>query len=268
MFNDVDESLRAQLIADMPVEGNEIDISFDRPTREWANKLTKPTLNLFLFDVRERHDLRDPREIVERNANGRATRKVPPRRIDLSYMVTAWAREPADEHRILSRALASMFRHNRILDAHLKGALVDAIFPVLLRVTNPDFLAKPYELWGVLDNELHASHTLVATAPLDAYAPVEGPMVRTAQIDVTAVGEEWREGSLQIAGQARRGDTVIEGAVISVSGTALRTRTDAEGRFSFAGILPGDYTVRIELPDEKTVERKISVPASSYDVEV
>ncbi len=40
MFNDVDETLRAILIADVPINRTEIDIAFDRPTRASLYSLT------------------------------------------------------------------------------------------------------------------------------------------------------------------------------------------------------------------------------------
>ena len=54
MFQDVDGTLRAVLMADVPIKKAEVEIAFDRPTRDWSSRLSKPTLNLFLFDVRER----------------------------------------------------------------------------------------------------------------------------------------------------------------------------------------------------------------------
>ncbi|MFQ5382433.1 MAG: Pvc16 family protein, partial [Dehalococcoidia bacterium] len=54
MFSEVDESLRSLLIADVPLDPASVDITFERPTREWSSRLSRPTVNLFLADVRER----------------------------------------------------------------------------------------------------------------------------------------------------------------------------------------------------------------------
>jgi hypothetical protein len=93
MFHDVDETVRAVLQADVPINKAEIDIAFDRPTREWSSRLTKPTLNLFLYDIRERKELTDDTPIIRRDENGRASKQTPPRRIDLAYIITAWTKE-------------------------------------------------------------------------------------------------------------------------------------------------------------------------------
>ena len=58
MFADLDETMRQILIEELPVKNGEIDIHFDQPTREWSAKLSKPTLNIFLYDVRENNQLR------------------------------------------------------------------------------------------------------------------------------------------------------------------------------------------------------------------
>ena len=94
MLNDVDETLRQYLIADVPVERGEVDISFERPTREWSGRLSKPTLNLFMFDIRERTGYRDDTPQAVRLPTGAVSQSLPARRVDLSYLVTAWTREP------------------------------------------------------------------------------------------------------------------------------------------------------------------------------
>ena len=161
MFNDVDESLRKLLVADVPVERNEIDISFDRPTREWSSRLSKPTLNLFLLDVRELTQYRNEVEHIERTAEGLVRKTRPNRRVDMTYLVTAWAREPEDEHRILARVLACMYRQYRVAEEHLQGLLLDEPEFLRVRVGPPDFLVTPADLWGVMDNEMRPNITWV-----------------------------------------------------------------------------------------------------------
>jgi len=111
----------------------------------------------------------------------------------------------------------------------------------------------------------------VLTVPLDAFTPVEGPLVTTRELHVGAIGEDWRETFIQVAGTAHRkgapGDTV-PGVRVSVAGTALRMVTGPDGRFNFPGVPPGDHTIRFETEDGVSGERAISVPGSSYDIEL
>jgi hypothetical protein len=182
MFHDVDETLRVLLTAEMPVERGEIDISFDRPTREWSARLARPTLNLFLYDLRERKELKDDVPIVTRSPNGGAVKRMPPKRMDLAYMITAWTKEPDDEHRILGRVLSCMYRQTEIEAKYIQGDLKASEYPILARVTDPDALFKPDDLWGVIENDLRASLSWVITAPLDAFRPETGPLVRERDI--------------------------------------------------------------------------------------
>ena len=57
---------------------SEVDISFDAPTKEWIDRLMRPTISLFLFDVRENSDLRQT-SFQSTRLNGRAQRRLPPR---------------------------------------------------------------------------------------------------------------------------------------------------------------------------------------------
>jgi hypothetical protein len=271
MFSDVDESLRAALTANMPIVGGEVDLAFDRPTREWSSRLSKPTLNLFLADIRERTDLRDNQAMVKYLNSNVASRQQPPRRIDLAYVVTAWAKEAADEHRVLARAMAAMYRSSVIPLEHLKGVLVDSDYNLVTRVMPPDYLVKPADLWGVMDNELHASLTWAVTAPLDVFAAVEGPVVRTAEFAIGAIDQPWREVSLQIAGTVQRsGDRSagIAGVEVVLEGTAFRAITTEMGRFTFRPVVPGEYDLVTTSPEGLVRRRRITVPSESYDIEM
>ena len=271
MFDEVDESLRALLISDVPLDPAEVDISFDRPAREWSSRLARPTLNLFLFDIRERIDFRDDTLRVRETANGVVTRARAPRRIDLSYLVTAWTREPDDEHRILARVLACLYRNQKVSEEHLRGSLKDAELPLLLRAAPPDHLQKSVDFWGVMDNELRVGLTWVATAPLDAFAPISGPMVLTKEILVGPLAPPERRTTFQVAGVAHRAEepaAPLSGVFVSVVGTALTATTDERGRFALSDIPQGESVLRVQPPGGQPFERRVKVPSDSYDIPV
>ena len=100
MIDDLDEVLRQLLIRELPIKNGEIDIAFDQPKREWSARLSRPTLNLFLHDLNENKKLRQAQPMweVEIGNNGQAVKRRKPVRLDLHYMITAWANEPEDEH--------------------------------------------------------------------------------------------------------------------------------------------------------------------------
>lgn len=271
MLNDVDETLKQFLIADVPIERGEVDVSFERPTREWSGRLSKPTLNLFMFDIRERTMFRDDNPVRQRTPTGAIAQQIPARRLDLSYLVTAWTREPEDEHRILGRVLASLYRGAEISPHHFQGELRDSEYPLLGRIAPPDHIIKPADLWGVMDNELRTSLTWVVTSPLQVFAPFTGPLVRTVEVAFGEKGEEPRERWVQIAGLVhRKGDplAMVAGVRVTVVGTAHTAVTRDDGKFAFAGVLAGEHTLAIITPDGKEHTQAVTVPSASYDIEL
>lgn len=61
-----------------------------------------------------------------------------------------------------------------------------------------------------------------------------------------------------IAGHAGLG---VANAVVLLEGTSYTATTDADGRFSLAGVPPGDYTMIISAPDFNPIRRNITVPS-------
>ena len=78
----------------------DVDVRFEPPRREWVASLTRPTLDFFLFDVQENTELRHTNLQATRGATS-TTYRVPPRRFDLRYMVSALTTIVEDEHLLL-----------------------------------------------------------------------------------------------------------------------------------------------------------------------
>src|SRR3979411_1505128 len=122
MIQDVDESLRA-LVKREALDGSKADVAFSAPNKGCSSRRNTPTVDLYLYDIREdlerrevmwediRGDARDPRVVTER--------RPPPRRFKLSYLVTAWTQRPEDENRLLSSLLACFLRHPTMPSAAL-----------------------------------------------------------------------------------------------------------------------------------------------------
>src|SRR6185436_2803786 len=59
MLADLDETLRSLLKRELERHGFDgVEIAFDAPAREWSSQLSSPTVNLFLYDLRESQDSR------------------------------------------------------------------------------------------------------------------------------------------------------------------------------------------------------------------
>src|SRR5688572_20745467 len=126
MIDDLDDALRDLLIREMPIKNHEIDISFGQPNKEWSSRLSRPTLNLYLHDIRENPTLRRDQNFseLERRPNSVIQRR-PPHRIAMHYLVTAWATAPEDEHRMLARALLALLRFQELPEDILPEGLQD-----------------------------------------------------------------------------------------------------------------------------------------------
>ena len=127
MITDLDETIKQLLITKGAIDPVEVDINFDTPDREWSAAISKPTINFYLYDIRENHELRGTEWKISKDLNGIATRKKTPSRIDLAYLITVWTSDTGDEHRLLWHILLTMFRYPTLPDEVLSGQLVDAL---------------------------------------------------------------------------------------------------------------------------------------------
>lgn len=179
MIHEVDEALRELVRTE--VGGPDVDVVFDAPTRDWAARRNQPTVNLYLYDIRE--DLR-------RRSRGRrnvydgtglvVARTLPPRWFKLSYLISAWTQRPEDEHRLLSGLLRCLLRYDALAAEGLGPELSGVGLPVPLTVALPPPEDRAFaDVWTALGGELKPSLDLVVSVPVVS-APVyaAGPPVR------------------------------------------------------------------------------------------
>lgn len=166
MIQDVDAGIRALIRRDA-VNGDDVEVSFDAPTKEWAAKRNTPTVDVYLFDIRE--DVRRRRVEPEpvRDDDGIVIgRRRPPRRYRLSYLITAWTQRPEDEHRLLSSVLHALLPHEELPRDVLAGSLTDEPQPVYLTIGLPPPPERSIgEIWSAMGGELKPSLELVLSAP-------------------------------------------------------------------------------------------------------
>jgi hypothetical protein len=273
LFADLDETVRQLLIRDVPLDLSEVDVSFDAPDREWSGRLSRPTVNCFLYDVRENEDLRESAWDYARDAtNGTVSRRKPPVRINTTYNVTVWARAPEDEHRLLWRVLTALARHPVLNYDVLLGGLKDQPYPIMARVAKPEVArTNPADLWQALDNRIRPSLTYVLTLGLDLDAVFTSPMVFTAVRRTRISGgpaddfDEW----LSIAGRVRNkaDQSAVAGARVVLRERGSEAVTGPDGEFAFRAPR-GKLTLDVEAPGRKAVSKSATVPSPTYDLEV
>ena len=191
MIEEVDETLRG-LIRTEVLSGSQVEVSFDAPTKDWASRRNAPTINLYLYDIREDLSRRDAAWAPVYAAEGYVTgHQPPPRYYKLQYMVTAWTQRPEDEHRLLSACLGAFLRHETLGPSEMTGALAEQPLPAMVSVglpLGPD--RSIADVWSALGGELKPSLDVVFNAPfvvgrsLSAGAPVrELPRLSVARAD-------------------------------------------------------------------------------------
>ena len=277
MFHDLDEVLRELLVREMPIENGEVDLTFEQPTREWAARLSRPTLNLFLHDIRENLKLRHSQQwMVEQNTDGTATQRRVPVRVDLHYMITAWANEPDDEHNLLARALMALFRQPHLPQELLPESLQNQPRPIPLQVAQDDELRNPADVWHALDNEIRPSIVLTLTVSLDPYQPLVTPLVRSREVRFGQAANPAEEQKLvpgsedvfwSIGGTVRSKRPVAELRMTLVE-RGLQIPLQEEGQFAINGLRAGEYTLEIASNGDRLKQAKITVPSPDFEVTV
>lgn len=187
MIHEVDEALR-RLLGESGLEASGVEVVFDAPTRDWAARRNAPTVCVFLYDIREDTTRRGSGAGEVYDVDGHlVARRTPPRWFELTYLVTAWASRPQDEHRLLSQALACLVATDTLPARLLTGTLAELGLTVGLDTAGAGPGAPAVsDVWSALGGELKASLPVRVRAPLagvsEATAPpvTEGLVVRSA----------------------------------------------------------------------------------------
>ncbi len=271
MISDLDETIKQLLIKKGEIDPSAVDIEFKTPNREWSASVSKPTINVYLYDIRENHSLRGTEFSVTRDGNGNATRKKNPSRVDLSYLITAWTSDIVDEHHLLWNVLVTLFRYPELPSDVVTGLLQDQEFTIKAAAAQPDgVFNNPGDFWAALDNEMKPSINYVVTVPLDLARAVTAPMVKTKVLEFKPP-ETDAESLVQITGtvhQAGKPDQGIHEAKVVASEAGMTTLTDEEGRYYFPKLPSGKHTFQVHIAGKKVKETSVTVPGTSYDLEV
>ncbi len=191
MIHEVDEALRKLVLRDA-LNGTNVELSFEAPTRDWAARRNVPTLDLYLYDIREDVDRRETAYERERDDEGRVVRRQPPpRRFALSYIVTAWTQRAEDEHRLLSAVLAAFLRFEALPGGVLEGGLAEQGRKVLVQIALPPPEDRSIsDLWTALGGELKPSLDLVISVPFDTAreTPVEHIVLEEPRLRIAELG--------------------------------------------------------------------------------
>ncbi|GEC07603.1 hypothetical protein SSP24_52580 [Streptomyces spinoverrucosus] len=196
MIHEVDEGLR-RLLGESGLEASGVEVVFDAPTRDWAARRSAPTVCVFLYDIREDATRRGSGAGEVYDEDGHlVARRSPPRWFELTYLVTAWANRPQDEHRLLSQVLARLVAHDTLPAQLLTGTLAELGLTVSLDTAGAGLDAPAAsDVWSALGGELKASLGVRVRAPLAGVTTAAAPPVTEGLVVRSAARREGGEGS-------------------------------------------------------------------------
>jgi hypothetical protein len=271
MLSEFNQTLRDLIYARAKIDPLDVDISFDAPTREWVGARTKPTVNLFLYDLEENTELRrNGLEALPMRGAGpeaRAVHRLPPRRFDLNYMVSAISTVVEDEHHLLWRVMSALLRSPVLPEEYISENVKRLEVDLRGRVSQPDDGPRPVDLWNSLETAPRPALLYVLTVPVDLETEFTAPLVLTRTLRY-----QTQEGSIVEAIHH------IGGRVIDRLGTpqvgvevrygATRLTTDVDGRFVLVGVPEGSVKVEVVQNGKKARTVTLEVPSEHYDISI
>jgi hypothetical protein len=190
MINEVDEALRTLVKAEV-VDGADVEVLFDAPTREWASRRNTPTVDLYLYDIREDLRHRAVGMVQRRDDTGVVVeRRPPPRLFKLAYLITAWTQRPEDEHRLLTAVLACFLRFEVIPESVVPPLLRDLGYPLGVQIAYPPPEDRQVsDVWTSLGGDLKPSVDLVITMAIQPQSLNDIAQAVMAPMRLRAVGQ-------------------------------------------------------------------------------
>jgi len=257
VLNLLDESLETFLRKEVPLPTRSVDISFDAPDSDWSTGITKPTVNLYLWDVRRNSaDAQSGFEVVV-DEEGNKTRQKPKPRVDCRYLVTAWTTEMQDEHALLGQVLAAMLDHDFLPPEHL-AELYAKVEPIpTLSIASADGKDQS-DFWSALGGQLKPGLDLLVTATVDAGIAWEvGPPVDRYEMEIR---DTTVDGAVSEAFLVGGRTDAPPGTPVSSPGGAARVGED--GTFLIRAqpgddvVVNGDKPARGKVPKQGPVKPK------------
>ena len=241
MFQDLDTAL-TNLLHDpaAPADVRNADISFETPDKNFTP--ADGTVNLFLFDLKENRELRDPEPIREIIA-GVVVRRQPPLRTDCTYLVTAWANN-----------------------------LANPPFPPPTMVAQAKADNSAGEFWSALGIPPRPAFYLTVTIALElGMQTIEGPPVVTKEIILSEIPTPIVATWFEIGGTVRDSSTTlpVEAAEVTLVETGAISVTDEQGHFRFSNLEAGNYTLHVVAAGFAPQDKPVAVPGlvlNEYDV--
>jgi uncharacterized protein DUF4255/carboxypeptidase family protein len=270
MLADLDETLRGLLKAELERHGFEgCDIAFDAPAREWSGQLSKPTVNLFLYDLRESETMRTS-EWSRMTKDGRTFEGRPPMIMECSYAVTAWTQAVEDEHRLLSQVLAIFYAYPEMPQSALNGRLANGSqqWPIKARIGQGK--GEKSDFWSAIGGQYKVSLDYVVRLSVDSGAKLErGPEVRTQTVRTRLADGPARavvEMHRSVGKVSNSKGEPLANVWVTLPDVGTWTASAADGRFRFDRLPPGRHRLLARSADGVEAVTQFEVPGAGVDL--
>jgi hypothetical protein len=270
LLADLDESLRALLRRELEPHGfGGVNVAFEAPARSWSTTLSAPTVNLFLYDLRESTKRRSATWAEQQEAAHRRSVR-PPLRLEVSYAVTAWTRNVEDEHRLLSQVLGILYAYPVVPGDILSGTLGNGSQDAPLEARVGQRAEGRPDFWGSIGGEYKASvdYSVLVSCP-SGTALERGPAVRTRTVRTQRIDAPHRpaEARHRCSGTVLDpGGEPVPDAWVALPEAGRLATTDRRGAFAFESLAEGDHPCLARTTDGREVEGRLRAPGPGLEL--
>ncbi len=270
---ELDEFLRTLLRRELTETGfDSVEIAFEAPNREWSSRLTQPTLNLFLYELRENRRHRQAQWDGARDGSRSEAR--PPLWLDAAYTLTAFSTAVEDEHRLMSQAIAALSAYPELppdLMPTTLASLSQQFGKLTGRIGDPDHDARP-DFWIAVGGSYKLSFNYLVGLPFPSGAVFHrGPPVRSQRIVV----EDLTVPRGAVVERMRQRGTVVDadgaplaGVWVALPDLAQVAESDEQGRFLLDGVPKGTHSVTARDSDGRQVTARLQVPGEPLVIRI
>ncbi|MBD2215123.1 DUF4255 domain-containing protein [Nostoc linckia FACHB-104] len=225
-------------------------IDFSHPSNR-KEEGAGPTLNLYIYDIRESKQMQHSGRQVER----KVTRALQPGGVnwspswfEISMLLTVWDRTALGEHHLMSEAISVLLRHRLLREEFLVSELRG--YGNLNMTVSLEPQLEAGSLWSALTIPLRPALYLMVTVPFEP----ERNVVPLVWERILQIQNQFGHGSVEtitkkvvIAGVVKSAVTnqpIVE-AEIQVIGTQKSTNSSNEGLFYFENLRMGNYILSL-----------------------
>jgi hypothetical protein len=179
-----------------------------------------------------------------------------------------------EQHQLLGEVLKVFSRMPTVEEKYLQEDLETQMYPIPLVTVQSELMRNPAEFWSALGGKLRPSITLTVTIAMDQDVDVvTAPEVSSKIMSLRQIGSKTADTSIAIGGTVRNATTkkALEAVDLTLVELAIKATSDADGRFQFAGVGAGNYSIRAAKQGYQVTTKAIQIPDASpmsFDIDL